>query len=255
MKDKFIWIAILVFLFLVFLAVGVSTDFTFRFGNIYEFIKAFFVQWSYALSASGTVIVAIGIYITWYRSRKEREEAIRNECLNQISEWAYLELEMIYEGNRPIALTEGVKDPWRFVVYGKVKADIASYSKEVINDKKLSGLMDEVHNISGSRRNERLTDVIVRVNELKMQGLRKEVKSRNARTVEVRWWHWFEFYTRFFVWIFGLLLASIAVIDIVKTLPENTGMSLMIALIVFLVAALITWYFDVSRLFPPKRVS
>lgn len=71
--------------------------------------------------------------------------------------------------------------------------------------------------------------------------------------MRIRWWHWLEFYSRFIVWIFGLLLASIAVITTINSLPEKTAIMLTVFLIIFLIAALIAWYFDVSRLFPPRR--
>ncbi len=72
--------------------------------------------------------------------------------------------------------------------------------------------------------------------------------------MRIRWWHWLEFYSRFIVWFFGLLLASIAVITTINSLPEKTAIMLMVFLYIFLIAALITWYFDVSKLFPPKKI-
>ncbi len=69
----------------------------------------------------------------------------------------------------------------------------------------------------------------------------------------IRWWHWFEYVARYFVWAFGLTLACITVIDVIGSLPERSAVLLLVALIIFMIAALVTWYFDVSRLFPRKR--
>ena len=96
------------------------------------------------------------------------------------------------------------------------------------------------------------TTLISRI-EFRKPEVANEPETGGNQPMRIRWWHWFEFYTRFFVWAFGLLLASITVITIISSLPEKTATVLIISLIIFLVTALITWYFDVSRLFPPRR--
>lgn len=96
------------------------------------------------------------------------------------------------------------------------------------------------------------TDSISHIEFRKTEGISGS-ETRENQPARTRWWHWVEFCSRFIVWIFGLLLASIAVITTINSLPEKTAIMLTIFLIIFLIAALITWYFDVSRLFPPRR--
>ena len=67
------------------------------------------------------------------------------------------------------------------------------------------------------------------------------------------WQKWLEFYARFFVWAFGLTLAWLTVLQVVPILTEGTAIRLMILFYLFMPAAVIVWYFDLYRLYPPRR--
>lgn len=69
------------------------------------------------------------------------------------------------------------------------------------------------------------------------------------------WIPWFEWGARFFVWAFGLLLAFLTVLDYIHTFltPDGTATTLEIGLIIFFIAALVTWGFDLYRMYPPRR--
>ncbi len=67
------------------------------------------------------------------------------------------------------------------------------------------------------------------------------------------WLQWVEFAARLILWIGGLLFASLTVMGTIPILPENTSIGLMLFLYLFLIAALITWVFDMYRFYPPRR--
>ncbi len=126
------------------------------------------------------------------------------------------------------------------------------------NDAEFRQHLEEMHKYEaifwekGSKEDSIIPRVDKVISDIEAQSLR--IIGGN-KVMKIRWWHWFEFYSRFIVWIFGLLLASITVITSINSLPEKTAIMLIVFLIIFLIAALITWYFDVSRLFPPRRRS
>jgi len=80
--KKYVSIGIGVFILIVLLAIGISAKFTFSniTSNPYMFIENFFSQWSSALSAAGTLIVALlavwAIYESHRSQERERERAI-----------------------------------------------------------------------------------------------------------------------------------------------------------------------------------
>ena len=80
--KKYVSVAIGVFFLIVFLAVAVSARFSLSniMANPYQFIEDFFEQWSPALSAAGTIIVAALAFLSLYENRRsqerERESAI-----------------------------------------------------------------------------------------------------------------------------------------------------------------------------------
>ncbi len=71
--------------------------------------------------------------------------------------------------------------------------------------------------------------------------------------MRIRWWHWVEFYARFIVWAGALLFSVLTAVGAIPILSPDTSIQLMIFLYLFIFAMLITWYFDVSRFFPPRR--
>lgn len=72
--------------------------------------------------------------------------------------------------------------------------------------------------------------------------------------MRIRWWHWVEYFARGIVWIGLLVFSFLTVVGIIPILPVKTSIELMIFLLVFfLPAMMITLWFDMSRVFPPKR--
>jgi hypothetical protein len=80
--KKYVFVAIGAFFLIVLLTVGVSARFSLSniVANPYQFIEDFFEQWSPALSAAGTIIVAALALLSLHESRRsqerERERAI-----------------------------------------------------------------------------------------------------------------------------------------------------------------------------------
>jgi hypothetical protein len=80
--KRYVFIGIGVFSGIVTLAIGISARFSLL--NItsdpYAFIKNFFNQWSPALGAAGTIILALSVFLSVYQSRhreeREKEQAI-----------------------------------------------------------------------------------------------------------------------------------------------------------------------------------
>lgn len=64
---------------------------------------------------------------------------------------------------------------------------------------------------------------------------------------------WFEFIARQIVWIGGVTFAVLTVLGTIPILPANASIRLMVFLYLFLFAALVTWWFDSARMFPPRR--
>ena len=75
-------------------------------------------------------------------------------------------------------------------------------------------------------------------------------------------WQQIELWTKYIWWGCGLILAGITISDYIHirtmpdsaaTMPEGTVTTLIIFIIIFFVAALATWGFDVWRLYPQRR--
>ncbi len=96
------------------------------------------------------------------------------------------------------------------------------------------------------------TDSISRI-EFRKSEVANEPETGENQTMRTKRWQWVEFYARLIVWIGGLLFAVLTVLGVIPILPANTSIQLMIFLYLFLFAALITWWFDMSRMFPPRR--
>lgn len=83
--KKAVIIAITAFVIIVVLAIGLSARFSFS--NIvddpYTFIEKFFSQWSLALSAAGTIILAISVFAFIYENRR-REEQEKQQTIHAI---------------------------------------------------------------------------------------------------------------------------------------------------------------------------
>lgn len=80
-----IWIALGVFVAIAFVTIGISARFSLSniTANPYEFIEEFFSQWSPALAAAGTVILAISIFSFVYENRR-REERERQQAIHAL---------------------------------------------------------------------------------------------------------------------------------------------------------------------------
>jgi putative copper export protein len=63
----------------------------------------------------------------------------------------------------------------------------------------------------------------------------------------------FEWVARFYVWVFGLMLAVLTVLGVIPIIPANTGVWLLILLIIFMFAMLVTLYSDLRHLHPLRK--
>lgn len=63
---------------------------------------------------------------------------------------------------------------------------------------------------------------------------------------------WVEFVATIFVWVFGMVLAILTVVQVVPILPEQISFNLLIYLIVFLFAVTIVFIFESHRRFPRR---
>jgi len=65
-------------------------------------------------------------------------------------------------------------------------------------------------------------------------------------------WRWIEVlepYAMIAVWIFGMLMAIVTIINVLPRLPEKTALILLISLIIFLVAVTIVFIGETYRKF------
>ena len=62
------------------------------------------------------------------------------------------------------------------------------------------------------------------------------------------WRKYLELSARFVVWLCAVIFALLTVLGVIPILPEPTSIMLVGLLYLFMVAALITWYFDIERL-------
>jgi hypothetical protein len=87
---KYAFIALGVFVIIVFFAVGVSAEFNFETikANPYQFIRDFFYQWSPALAAATTIGIAILAFLAIYDNRRSQRIALYNQYFSQVEEWA-----------------------------------------------------------------------------------------------------------------------------------------------------------------------
>jgi len=89
--KKYLLIALGVFLAIVVLAVCISARFNFLsiIDEPYAFVEKFFNQWSLALSAAGTVILALSVFSFVYenRRREEREKQQAIQALHDEIHW------------------------------------------------------------------------------------------------------------------------------------------------------------------------
>lgn len=89
--KKYLYIGIGVFLFIVFLAAGITAEFKLSniTGDVYGYIENFFNQWSLALGAAGTIILALSVFLFIYenRRREEREKEQAVHALHDEIHW------------------------------------------------------------------------------------------------------------------------------------------------------------------------
>lgn len=83
--KKYLYIGIGVFLFIVFLAAGITAEFKLSniTSDVYGYIEKFFSQWSLALSAAGTVILALSVFLFIYENRR-REEREKEQAIHAL---------------------------------------------------------------------------------------------------------------------------------------------------------------------------
>ena len=71
--------------------------------------------------------------------------------------------------------------------------------------------------------------------------------------MRIRWWHWVELYARAIIWAGALLFSVLTVIGTIPILPENLSIRLLIFLYLFMLAMVIAWWFDMVKMYPPRR--
>jgi hypothetical protein len=83
--KKYLYIGIGVFLVIVFLAAGTTAEFKLSnvTSDVYGYIEKFFSQWSLALGAAGTVILAISVFLFIYENRR-REEREKQQAIHAL---------------------------------------------------------------------------------------------------------------------------------------------------------------------------
>lgn len=64
---------------------------------------------------------------------------------------------------------------------------------------------------------------------------------------------WLEFIARAIIWAGVLLFSVLTVIGAIPILPENSSIQLLIFLYLFMLAMVIAWWFDMVRMYPPRR--
>ncbi|MBA7603560.1 hypothetical protein ES703_10673 [subsurface metagenome] len=96
------------------------------------------------------------------------------------------------------------------------------------------------------------TDSISHI-EFRKPEVVRETETGGSQAMKDTWQPWLEYCARFIVWIGGLLFATMTVLGWIPILPEDTSIQLMLFLYLFLIAALITWLFDIYQSYPPRR--
>ena len=72
--------------------------------------------------------------------------------------------------------------------------------------------------------------------------------------MRIRWWHWVEYFARGIVWVGALVFSLSTAVGIIPILPVKTSIALMIFVSAFFLPAMMTTlWFDMYRVFPPKR--
>jgi len=65
----------------------------------------------------------------------------------------------------------------------------------------------------------------------------------------MKWIEVLEPYAMIVVWIFGMLMAIVTIINVLPRLPEKTALTLLVSLIIFLVAVTIVFIGETYRKF------
>lgn len=106
--KKYLYMGIGVFLLIVFLTVCITAEFKLSHitSDIYAFIEKFFSQWSLALSAAGTVILALSVFFFIYENRR-REEREKEQAIHGLHDEIHWNLTHII-GLR-FQISEGLK--------------------------------------------------------------------------------------------------------------------------------------------------
>jgi len=83
--KKYLYIGIGVFLVVVFLAAGTTAEFKLSniTSDVYSYIEKFFSQWSLALGAAGTIILALSVFFFIYENRR-REEREKEQAIHAL---------------------------------------------------------------------------------------------------------------------------------------------------------------------------
>jgi hypothetical protein len=75
------------------------------------------------------------------------------------------------------------------------------------------------------------------------------LKREEGFAMKWRWIEMLEPYAMIVVWIFGMLMAIVTIINVLPRLPEKTALTLLASLIIFLVAVTIVFIGETYRKF------
>lgn len=108
--KKYLYIGIIVFLFIVFLAAGITAEFKLSniTSDVYGYIEKLFSQWSLALSAAGTIILALSVFFFIYENR-HREEKEKRKAIHALHD------EILWNLNNIITLRFRISEMLRYI--------------------------------------------------------------------------------------------------------------------------------------------
>ncbi len=167
--KKYLFIAIGTFLAIIIVAFGISARFDFS--NIaiapYQFIEDFFINWSPALSAVATFIVAILAFLAIYEGRRSHRLAVLDQQYSKIEEWIRDNVEAFRSMRLTIELSE---------LEATREKELESENDSLGKKRKM--LESEMH-AGKSENNEELREITE-----KLIGINKELLSINERKID-----------------------------------------------------------------------
>jgi hypothetical protein len=175
--KKYLYISIGVFLLIVFLAAGITAEF--RLSNItsdvYDYIEKFFSQWSLALSAAGTIILAISVFFYIYENRRSQKLALFEARSSKLEEWASYNSDLIYQLTKEFIRSE--ESSTAIKQLESEKKALQDEKRRLQNQEKK---LEIEKNAGNPEANDKLVDVIKRLIKIS-----EKEKSVNKQIVEI----------------------------------------------------------------------